>query len=129
MKFNLELGSEGTYLIRSYQAGEISVAAALAQPETLTHSVVITPQRLLRDWPPQRFDELRADHFAMLADLRPEVVLLGCGNRLRFPHPSLTAPLTALGIAVEAMDTGAACRTYNILIAEGRQVAAALLMI
>ena len=58
---------------------------------------------------------------------RPEVILLGTGSRLHFPHPSLTHPLQLAGIGLEAMDTVAACRTYNILMAEGRQVLAALL--
>ena len=58
---------------------------------------------------------------------RPEVILLGTGNRLQFPHPRLTRPLQQAGIGLEAMDTVAACRTYNILMAEGRQVLAALL--
>ena len=58
---------------------------------------------------------------------RPEVILLGTGNRLQFPHPRLTQPLQQAGIGLEAMDTVAACRTYNILMAEGRQVLAALL--
>jgi len=55
------------------------------------------------------------------------VILLGTGNRLQFPHPRLTRPLQQAGIGLEAMDTVAACRTYNILMAEGRQVLAALL--
>jgi len=83
----------------------------------------------MRDWPPQRFEDLDSSHFDMLAELQPEFVLFGSGARLRFPSPALTASLLNQGIGIEAMDTGAACRTYNVLIAEGRNVAAALLMI
>ncbi|MDP2247911.1 MAG: Mth938-like domain-containing protein, partial [Nitrosomonadales bacterium] len=73
------------------------------------------------------FESLTVEHFEKIAELKPEVVLLGTGNKHRFIHPRLTAPLTALGISVECMDTAAACRTYNILMAEGRHVAAALI--
>ncbi len=63
-----------------------------------------------------------------LAELKPEVVLLGTGTRLRFPHPRLTRALTDAGIGVEVMDTPAACRTFNILAAEGRKVLAAVIL-
>jgi uncharacterized protein len=74
------------------------------------------------------FDQLTAEHFAQLAELKPEVVLLGTGKTQRFIHPRLSRALTEAGIGVECMDTAAACRTYNFLMAEGRQVAAVLLI-
>ena len=129
MKITLEAG-QGNYSIHSYAAGQICVSAHPSVPkETLTRSCVIFPDHILRDWPPQSFADLRAEHFALLLELKPEIVLLGSGDRLRFPVPVLTAQLFEQGIGVEVMDTGAACRTYNILINEGRRVAAALLMI
>ena len=138
MKFNLEL-TPGNYSIHSYAAGQICVSAqsapdALHPPrpaskEILTQSCIILPDQLIRDWPPQNFNSLSAEHFAVLLELKPEVILFGSGSRLRFPAPALTAALSAQSIGVEVMDTGAACRTYNILMAEGRRVAAALLMI
>ena len=60
--------------------------------------------------------------------LMPEIVLLGTGDRQRFPRPKLTRALLARGVGVEVMDTSAACRTYNIIMMEDRRVAAALLM-
>ena len=72
------------------------------------------------------FEALDASDFERLRDLRSEVVLLGTGNRQRFPHPRLTRPLSDARIGLEVMDTQAACRTYNILVAESRKVAAAL---
>jgi len=90
-------------------------------------SLIVLAERILA-WPVPRFEALAAEHFASLAALRPEVVLLGTGARLRFPHASITAALTAAGIGLEAMDTQAACRTYNILVAEERVVAAALVL-
>ena len=74
-------------------------------------------------------DQLAPEHFAELAEQAPEIVILGTGARQQFPAPALLRPLLERGIGVEVMDTGAACRTYNIVVAEGRQVIAALLMI
>lgn len=89
-------------------------------------SVIVLPERIL-DWPVASFAGLAEAHFATLAELGPELVLLGTGARLRFPHPRLAAPLARAGIGLEVMDLQAACRTYNILVAEERVVAAALL--
>lgn len=89
-------------------------------------SMVLLPDRVL-DWEPQAFDALTTEHFSGLAQLDVEIVLLGTGPKQRFPHPRLTAPLARAGIGVEVMDMQAACRTYNILVAEERKVAAALL--
>ena len=90
-------------------------------------SVLVTPEQVL-DWAPATFAELAEAHFARIAELRPEVVLLGTGARLRFPPAALTAPLARAGIGLEVMDVQAACRTYNILAAEDRVVVAALLL-
>ena len=73
------------------------------------------------------FEALSAEHFEAIAALDPEVVLLGTGRVQRFPHPRLTTALSSRRIGIEAMDTGAACRTYNILMSEGRKVLAALI--
>jgi uncharacterized protein len=94
----------------------------------IERSVVVLPERLLPDWPPATFDTLAPEHFAMLADIGSEIVLLGTGAKLRFPRAELIAPLVRAGVGVEVMDLQAACRTYNILMAEQRKVAAALLI-
>ena len=86
------------------------------------------PDRLITDWTPVNTDDLTADHFEELIEFEPEVVILGTGEHLHFPHPSVTAELLTQGIGVEVMDTSAACRTYNVLLSEGRQVVAALLL-
>ncbi len=78
-------------------------------------------------WSVRNFEALDESHFAALADLSPELVIFGSGARLRFPPPRLLRPLIARRIGVETMDTAAACRTYNVLFAEGRTVVAALL--
>src|SRR5687767_13505682 len=89
-------------------------------------SVVVLADRI-QEWSTQSFDELSAADFAFLKELNVEIVLLGTGPRQRFPHPRLTATLAQAGIGLEVMDLQAACRTYNILVAEERKVAAALL--
>ncbi|HZZ10450.1 MAG TPA: Mth938-like domain-containing protein [Paraburkholderia sp.] len=91
-------------------------------------SILVLPDAPVVAWPVTAFDALTAEHFAMLIDAAPEVVVFGSGARLRFPHPRLTAALAAKRIGVETMDFKAACRTYNILMSEGRKVAAALLI-
>jgi uncharacterized protein len=90
-------------------------------------SLLVLPERVMH-WPPASFEALAEAHFALIAELQPEVVLLGTGARLRFPHPRLTASLARAGIGLEVMDVQAACRTYNILMAEERVVVAALLL-
>ena len=89
-------------------------------------NVIITAAEV-REWRAADFEHLTVKDFAELAGLGAEIVLLGTGTRQRFPHPQLTAPLAAAHIGLEVMDTKAACRTYNILVAEERKVALALL--
>jgi uncharacterized protein len=93
-----------------------------------TQSLVVSGGRLVTDWPVASLEGLRADHMAAIVELKPEIVLLGTGARFQFPPPALLAPLYKAGIGVEVMDTPAACRTYNILQGEGRDVAAALIV-
>ena len=91
-------------------------------------NVLVTPERIVTGWTAGGFDTLSEADFAALVELKPEVVLLGTGASLRFPHPRLTRALTDAGIGVEVMDTPAACRTFNILDAEGRRVVAAVIL-
>lgn len=90
-------------------------------------SLVVLPEAAPAPWPVAGFDRLTAEHFAQIDALSPDVVILGTGRRQRFVHPKLTTVLTARRIGVECMDNQAACRTYNILMAEGRKVALALI--
>lgn len=91
-------------------------------------SILLLPDEPVRPWPVATLADLTPEHFAMLAASAPEVVVFGSGQRLRFVDARVTAPLTACRIGVETMDFKAACRTYNILVSEGRRVAAALLI-
>jgi len=91
-------------------------------------AIRLTPDQPPTEWNVSAFDALRTEDFAALLESEPEVVLLGTGTRQRFPHPRLSAPLAGAHVGFEVMDTQAACRTYNILVAEGRRVLAVLLL-
>ncbi len=92
------------------------------------HSLIVLPEVAPVLWNVTHFDTLTADDFAQVNAAKPDVVILGTGVRQRFIHPRLISALTSQRIGVECMDNQAACRTYNILMAEGRKVALALIM-
>ena len=91
-------------------------------------SIVVLPERIITDWPATTFEALTASHLAALVTLGADIILLGTGAVIRFPRPEIVRPLIDARIGLEVMDTQAACRTYNILMAEERKVAAALLL-
>lgn len=86
-------------------------------------SVLVTSTDVV-PWRPQSFDDLQPADFAAVLALKPEVILLGTGKTIRFPHPRLYSELAAAHIGLDVMDTGALCRTFNILTAEDRKVVA-----
>src|SRR5437899_7480140 len=91
-------------------------------------NIVVTAYAVVPICAKDVFDALTEADFAGLAAYAPEIVLLGTGSTLRFPHPRLTRALAESGIGIEVMDTAAASRTFNILAAEGRNVVAALII-
>lgn len=91
-------------------------------------SLVVMPETPPRDWDVSNFNDLTLEHFERILADEPDVVILGTGARQRFVHPKLTAPLTMRRIGVECMDNAAACRTYNILMGEGRKATLALII-
>ena len=109
--------------VTAYDASGISVAG-----RRLSRSFILTPQRLVEDWPPVSLDTLCAADMEILTTLNHPIVLLGTGLHQRFPALAVLQPLIARRIGVEVMDSFAACRTYNILMAEGREVAAAIIV-
>ena len=113
--------ASGVNTITGYGQGYVMVNG-----ERHSSNVVVMPDRI-EQWTVQGFDQLGPNDFTFLTTLKAEIVLLGTGERQRFPHPRLTAALAQAGIGLEVMDLQAACRTYNILVAEERKVAAALL--
>jgi uncharacterized protein len=114
---------EGKNTFTGYGEGYVEV-----NKRRFTSSLVVSAERLVTDWPAESIDRLTADHLAAILELNPEIVLLGSGPAFRFPDPATLAPLYKAGIGVEVMDTPAACRTYNILLGEGRNVVAALIV-
>jgi uncharacterized protein len=122
LKLHLDAGG-GLNQFTGYGDGYVSVNG-----ERRTASVIVMPRGPVTDWAPSRFQDLAPEHFHGLAATEAEIVLLGTGARLRFPRPEVTRPLIDARIGVEVMDVPAACRTYNILMAEGRKVVAALVL-
>ena len=96
--------------------------------ERFNYSLVVFPELAPRAWDAPMFEALTVEHFDLIGADDPDVVILGTGARQRFIHPRLTAALTLRRIGVECMDSQAACRTYNILMGEGRKVTLALII-
>lgn len=109
--------------VTGYEVDSVDINAV-----RFTHSLLVLPEVAPLAWPVASFESLGADDFAAIEAQTPDVVILGTGSRQRFVHPKLLTGLTARRIGVECMDNQAACRTYNILMAEGRKVALALIL-
>jgi uncharacterized protein len=122
MKFTLE-GDSNLNVIRSYSADEIRVGE-----HVIRSSCLIAADVLVAQWPPATLDELRVNHLEPIFELRPELVLLGTGTRHRFAPPEIRAAFSSRGVGIDAMELGAACRTFNILVHEQRRVVAALFL-
>ena len=124
MKLHLERAAE-QYQFTGYGDGWVAING-----ERHTQALLLLPDRVVAPWLVEDdIDRLTMEHFAALAQFRPDIVLLGTGRRFRLPGSSLMRAFNADGVGLEAMDTHAACRTFNVLLAEGRQVAAALLAV
>jgi uncharacterized protein len=91
-------------------------------------SLIVTREAVIESWQPPAPEALSLEDFKDLLALAPEVVLLGTGSRQRLPPPALYAAFAGLGIGLEVMDNRAACRTYNVLLGEFREVAVALML-
>jgi len=127
MKLHLTHG-EGLNLITGYTNDTVAI-----NHRHYSENLIVLPETLISDWLSISNEKLSMDNltekdFERIVALKPEVVLLGTGKTHRFLHPKTIALLTKNGISLECMSTSAACRTYNILMSEGRKVAAALLL-
>jgi len=121
MKFS-EADTSGGHRILGYDPGRILIG-----DRVYTRSLIVGPDHISPDWGPESAVDLAADHFAALVALAPRIIIIGTGSQQVFPDPGLYRDLLRQGLGVEIMDTGAACRTYNILMSEGRGVAAGLI--
>ena len=110
------------YSIQAYDSDQVTI-----NDKQYRGSLVLTPERIIHPWPVTDVSALDAAAFDELFALRPDVVLLGTGDRQIFPDISIIGLFATRGIGLEVMDTGALCRTFNILVAEGRHVAAAII--
>ncbi len=110
-------------LFRSYANGEVRVGE-----QVIRHSCIVTADALDASWPPRSVEDLAESHLEALFALAPQLVLLGTGATQKFPPANIRAAFAQRRIGLEVMDVGAACRTFNLLVQEGRRVAAALLL-
>ena len=109
--------------IHSYGSGWVIING-----EKITNSLILMPQSVRQYWQCRQFADLTAEHFAQLSEFEAELVIFGSGKRIQFPPTAWLAPLIRKRIGFDVMDMGAACRTYNILAGEGRNVLLALLV-
>ena len=122
MKFHLDAPG-GLNLVRGYGPGQLRVGE-----RTHTSSVILTATAIIEGWRPASVQDLTAADLEPVLGLAPEVVLLGTGAHQQFPDSAILRILYEQRIGVEIMDTSAACRTFNVLVSEGRSVAAALIV-
>ncbi len=118
-----EVTSEESYIVTGYETGRVGINQVAH-----SRSLIVRPHELQTDWPVQAAEALRVDHLQAVLETPPEVLLIGTGEVQRFPDRAVWRHLRAQGLGVEIMDTAAACRTYNLIMAEGRDVAAALII-
>ena len=122
MKIDLDDGARDARRITAYRSGEIVIGGVGYRT-----SLLVSSDSGVETWPPSAFEDFAESHFEAIAAREPEIVLVGTGGRVVFPAPALLVPCSRRGIGVEIMDTGAACRSFNFLLGEGRRVVAALL--
>ncbi len=121
MDLSFQAPGEHNY-IRALTAEGITIG-----DHTYSRSLLLAADQLIPDWPPQRMADLGKSHLDALFQLQPELVLLGTGSRQEFPAGEFMMEFHRRGVGIEIMNTAAACRTFNVLVAESRQVLAALL--
>lgn len=122
MKFQLDQPMGGNSITR------VDASQVWVNGQTHTGSVLVPWQGPVQAWGVQRFDDLQPLHFEQMLGIKPELVIFGSGARMRFASSALYRSLIGAGIGMETMDLAAACRTYQVLAAEGRAVLAALLI-
>jgi uncharacterized protein len=115
--------SNATYQIQSIAPGKIIING-----QTYTKSLIISPEQLIPNWNPINMETLTDEDLMQLILVKPEIILLGTGERSIIPPAKKLACLTEKQFHIECMNTAAACRTYTLLISEGRKVAAGLIL-
>ena len=118
-----QLDSGGANLVQSNKSGGFTV-----NDQHYKRSIVVSADKIIDDWSPQYFDDLKISDFQRLAEFDAEIVILGTGKTLRMPSPELLQPIRQQKCGFEAMDSDAACGTYNVLVGDGRNTVVALLL-
>ncbi len=122
MKFAQDSQEDG-YVITAYDDNSVSING-----KTFSQSLVVANTRLKENWDVSDIELLTQNHIETVLSFQPELIIIGTGNRLVFPAIEIYSGIIEYGIGVDFMDTGAACRTYNILMSEGRDVVAGLIL-
>ena len=122
MKFAQDCQHEG-YVITAYDKNCISING-----KTFSKSLIVTTRQLQENWDIAAIESLQSNHINQVLSFNPELIIIGTGNSLVFPAIEVYSAIIKRGIGVDFMDTGAACRTYNILMSEGRDVVAGLIL-
>lgn len=115
--------NQANFQIRAYKPGTVQINETL-----YTHSIIVSPEKLIDNWKPQHISELTQTDLTIILELSPAILLIGTGSMLAFPDIEVYGHLINKGIGIEVMDSSAACRTYNALTAENRNVAVALII-
>ncbi len=123
MKFSIEK-NPAALSIDAYSSGWIEIGGSRISESCIVYGSEVTLTVL-----PEQPEQLNTEHLAAILSREPELILLGTGPVLQFPDPGLTALASSNGVGLEAMDTRAACRVYNMLVGERRAVLAALFML
>jgi len=122
MKFAQDSQDEG-YVITAYDEDNITING-----KAFASSLIITREKLQENWNLKHIDSLQPEHIDQILLLNPELIIIGTGKKLTFPAVATYSEIIKKGIGVDFMDTQAACRTYNILMSEGRDVVAGLIL-
>ena len=122
MKFAQDSQDDG-YVITAYDDNSVSING-----KAFSQSLVVTSTRLNENWDITDISMLTSNHIEQVLSFQPELIIIGTGNKLIFPAIEIYSGIIEHGIGVDFMDTGAACRTYNILMSEGRDVVAGLIL-
>lgn len=124
MKIELDINHSGINTIQAYSEGSLIISN-----NEYKNSLILSPDRIFEHWPLDSIADLKHENLEQIVSMQPEIVIIGTGKKLIFPPADVLSPLTEAYIGTEIMDTGAACRSYNFLVGEGRKVVAALIII
>ena len=112
----------GSYSIQAYSESQVTI-----NEQPYSQSLILSASEIISHWPVTHLEELQQHHLQAIVDMKPEVILLGTGEKQIFPDIEIIGYFAQLGLGLEVMNTGAVCRTFNILVAEDRKVVAAII--